>query len=148
IGFFGPIGWARVADDGPAVLMAPGPRLVASRAVHFEGWAIDPLAQTRDARPGLRPCLPPRLLPQVRVDGTRLLIPGREPATIAPPHARLLYLCDGRRSARSLARELAATPSSGIKREGDVYALLAAFEQMGLVIWSLQIPLERDPERT
>jgi hypothetical protein len=148
IGFFGPIGWARVADDGPAVRMVPGPRLVASRAVHFEGWAIDALARTLDRQPGMRPWLPPRLLPQVRVDGTRLLIPGREPATIAPPHARLLQRCDGRRSARSLARELAGIPSGGIRREADVYALLAAFEQMGLVIWSLQIPLERDPERT
>jgi hypothetical protein len=147
IGFFGPVGWMRVVDEGPALRIAPGARLLKSRAVHFQGWAIDALARTFDARPGLRAWIAPRLLPQVRVDRTLLFIPGREPVALAPAHARLLHACDGRRSARTLARELASTPSAGVSRDAEVYALLEAFEQMGLVIWSLEGALELDAER-
>jgi hypothetical protein len=147
IGFFGPVAWARVVDDGPAVRVVPGERSIAARSVHFEGWAIDALARTMEARPGLRAWVAPRLLAQVRVEGTQLFIPGRAPVTIGIPHARLLRLCDGQRTPRRIARELASDPVNGVVREGDIDSLLQAFVQMGLVIWSLELPLERDPER-
>jgi lantibiotic biosynthesis dehydratase-like protein len=43
IGFFGPLGWGRLADDGPAVV-EPGRELLAARVTRFEVWMIDALA--------------------------------------------------------------------------------------------------------
>jgi hypothetical protein len=39
IGFFGPLGWGHVVDDGPAIAMRVG-RPDAVRSVHFETWGI------------------------------------------------------------------------------------------------------------
>jgi hypothetical protein len=48
IGFFGPLAWGRVVDDGPPLHARCG-ALVARRDVHFEAWAIQALAETLDA---------------------------------------------------------------------------------------------------
>jgi len=50
IGFFGPLAWGRVTDDGPAVQASCG-QLVSESIVHFEAWAIQALAEALD--PGL-----------------------------------------------------------------------------------------------
>ena len=50
IGFFGPLAWGRVTDDGPAVEASRG-QLVSESTVHFEAWAIQALAEALD--PGL-----------------------------------------------------------------------------------------------
>jgi hypothetical protein len=48
IGFFGPLGWGRVRDDGPALSVNEGP-LVGERVVHFEHWGIQALADVVDS---------------------------------------------------------------------------------------------------
>jgi hypothetical protein len=48
IGFFGPLAWGRLADDGPAIQARCG-RLAAESTVHFEAWAIQALAEALDA---------------------------------------------------------------------------------------------------
>src|SRR5215469_10329496 len=57
IGFFGPLAWGRVADDGPAVQASCG-RLVSESTVCFEAWAIQALAEALD--PGLAVPADPR----------------------------------------------------------------------------------------
>jgi hypothetical protein len=57
IGFFGPLAWGRVADDGPAVGVSCG-RLVSESTVQFEAWAIQALAEALD--PDLAVPLGPR----------------------------------------------------------------------------------------
>jgi Lantibiotic dehydratase, N terminus len=47
IGFFGPLAWGRVADDGPTVQASCG-RLVSESTVCFEAWAIQALAEALD----------------------------------------------------------------------------------------------------
>jgi Lantibiotic dehydratase, N terminus len=47
IGFFGPLAWGRIADDGPAIRASCG-RLVSESTVHFEAWAIQALAEALD----------------------------------------------------------------------------------------------------
>lgn len=47
IGFFGPLAWGTVADDGPAVAVRAG-RLVQSCEVHFESWCLEALARVID----------------------------------------------------------------------------------------------------
>lgn len=43
IGFFGPLAWGRITDDGPPLHARCG-ALVARRDVHFEAWAIQQLS--------------------------------------------------------------------------------------------------------
>lgn len=47
IGFFGPLAWGVVADDGPPVRVRSG-ALVRERSVHLEAWGVQALATTLD----------------------------------------------------------------------------------------------------
>jgi Lantibiotic dehydratase, N terminus len=47
IGFFGPLAWGRIADDGPALHSWSG-ALVRERAVHLEAWPVQELAAALD----------------------------------------------------------------------------------------------------
>ena len=47
IGFFGPLAWGRFADGGPPLRVRSG-ALVRDRAVHFEAWPVQALAETID----------------------------------------------------------------------------------------------------
>ena len=62
IGFFGPLAWGRVRDDGPAVA-TQSRGLIAQREVHFETWCMDALARQMD--PAIR--VPLRLHPEREV---------------------------------------------------------------------------------
>jgi Lantibiotic dehydratase, N terminus len=42
VGFFGPLAWGRIRDDGLALAVRSG-ALVASRQVHFESWCLEAL---------------------------------------------------------------------------------------------------------
>jgi hypothetical protein len=42
VGFFGPLAWGRIRDDGRALAVRSG-RLMASREVHFESWCLEAL---------------------------------------------------------------------------------------------------------
>jgi hypothetical protein len=48
IGFFGPLAWGRVSDDGPPLGVRSG-ALVRERSVHLEAWAVQALATSLDA---------------------------------------------------------------------------------------------------
>jgi hypothetical protein len=62
IGFFGPLAWGRIRDDGPAVA-TQSRGLIAQREVHFETWCMDALARQMD--PAIR--VPLRLHPEREV---------------------------------------------------------------------------------
>ena len=47
IGFFGPLAWGRIADDGPALRSRAG-SLVRDRAAHLEAWPVQALAEALD----------------------------------------------------------------------------------------------------
>jgi hypothetical protein len=64
IGFFGPLAWGRVADDGPPLHARCG-ALVARRDVHFEAWAVHALAESLD--PELRIAAGPHTEDELRV---------------------------------------------------------------------------------
>jgi hypothetical protein len=48
VGFFGPLAWGKIRDDGPA-LAVRSRGLVAAREVHFESWCLEALARAIDA---------------------------------------------------------------------------------------------------
>src|SRR5262249_56431673 len=47
IGFFGPLAWGQVSDDGEAMRVRSG-ALVRERSVHFEAWPLKALAESLD----------------------------------------------------------------------------------------------------
>lgn len=59
IGFFGPLAWGRIRDEGPAVATRSR-GLIAQREVHFETWCMEALARQVD--PAIR--VPLRLYPE------------------------------------------------------------------------------------
>lgn len=62
IGFFGPLAWGRIRDDG-AAMVTRSRGLIAQREVHFETWCMDALARQMD--PAIR--VPLRLHPEREV---------------------------------------------------------------------------------
>lgn len=148
IGFFGPVGWATFVPEGQPIRMEPGPDLTAAREVYFEGWAIDTLAETLAKHKQLRPWLAPRRTPFAYIEGNTLQLPMEKPAPIAPKQAIVLHACDGQRLAREIAAELVRAPDSQIASEAEVYKILEGMHAMGLVVWTLEVPLESRPERT
>jgi hypothetical protein len=138
IGFFGPIGWARVAPEA-AVVAVPGPALVSRRHVFFEYWPIDVLAQKLAEDGDLKLLLAPRRLPAVWLDGLQLHYPIDKVVTVDEEVARLLSLCDGRRSAQTIAAELGGD---------EWYPMLAELEEKKLIRWTLDVPTHPfHPER-
>lgn len=47
VGFFGPLAWGTIRDDGPAVAVRSR-GLIAEREVHFESWCLEALARAID----------------------------------------------------------------------------------------------------
>jgi Lantibiotic dehydratase, N terminus len=47
IGFFGPLAWGRIADDGPPLHVRSG-ALIRERSVHLEAWGVQALATSLD----------------------------------------------------------------------------------------------------
>lgn len=148
IGFFGPVGWATLADDGAAVVARPGKQLLAERKVYFEVWCIDALAETlaRDRR--LEPWLAPRLAHLAHVENGALLLPGAAPAPLPPAEAALLLSCDGEKTVRQIALDLTRETATGVRDEQEVLAHLRDLRDRGLVSLTLAVPMELRPEET
>jgi len=147
IGFFGPVGWARFVTEGEAIEVEPGPGLLATRNVYFEGWCIDALAERLAREPGLRPWLAPRRLPFVGLREGVMTLPGGGSLKLPAKEAAVLGACDGRRKARELAAGLMAEGGQGLKNEEEVYQCLETFCKRGVVAWTLEVPLARRAER-
>ncbi|MGM1058437.1 amino acid adenylation domain-containing protein [Saccharothrix sp. Mg75] len=135
IGFFGPVGWARVEDDAPAALTArPGPRLVDSRTTYLENWAVQQLAEalTTDA---VRPWAVPRRMPFVDVVGDTVHVPMTGPVRLPPPDAAVLAACDGVTGAHAIAARLG-------RPERDVLDTLERLRRAKRIAWTLEVPPE------
>jgi hypothetical protein len=102
VGFFGPVGWARIGDEDAGLTVTPGPGLLARRTTYFEDWAIEAVAAAISARPEVWPWLRPRLPPYVGLTGRMLHLPFARPIALTADEARLLARCDGHRTVRDL----------------------------------------------
>ncbi len=162
IGFFGPVGWGKLSADEVAITYQPGQTLLARRHLYVEHWGVEVLAQTFGQIAELRPWLPPRLLPFFYVEGTTLHLPMvtnwlrqgslpfplRDTFELSPTQYRLLQLCDGQRLARDIARELLADLTLNLTTEAEVYQLLDQLANLGVLRWTLEIPLTLDAMET
>jgi hypothetical protein len=141
-GFFGAAAPARFVDDGPALTMHPGERLLARRATYLEPWAIDALAARLAGDPELRPELIPRRMPSIRLDGALLIHPGGT-SELPPDLARLIAACDGETPARRIAEQRVAAADAG--SVGEVYAALDELVAERVVVWTLEVPTTGGP---
>jgi hypothetical protein len=146
VGFFGPICWVRLEPDGPPVRGGPGPSLWREAHVHFERWALAALAEQIAADPQARPSLPIALPAGDVVADGRLAHPSGTAEALSAAEAALLERCDGRRSAREIARELVDAGTGPFRRESDVYALLERAAERGTVRWGIDLPMDLTAE--
>ncbi|MEU4159998.1 lantibiotic dehydratase [Actinoplanes sp. NPDC026670] len=137
VGFFGPVGWARIGPEDSGVTAQPGPELLAGRTVYFESWAIDAVADAIAARPEVWPWLRPRVSPSTVMVGATVRLPFRRPVSLSPAEVRVLGRCDGRRSVRDLA---------GDPLDPAVVGALLRLRDLGVVRIDLGVHLVPWPE--
>ena len=148
IGFFGPVGWTRLNSQGDALIVKPGPSLLAAREVYFERWCIDALAQTFAANDSVKPWLAPNRVPYIHVEGANIYTGSGHPIRISAQEAAVLHACDGRSAAKKIAEDLTGKPPFENEAEKAVYDILEELCKKGLATWSLQLPVGVHPERT
>ncbi|MFC6879218.1 lantibiotic dehydratase [Actinomadura yumaensis] len=104
VGFFGPVAWGTL-DPGTiqAVAARPGGRLVRSREVAYEFWALEAYVAALLSDPDVAPWLPAGVHPHLAVEGRRVLRPGDEPLPLNDAQAAVLSGCDGVRCAAEIA---------------------------------------------
>ena len=148
IGFFGPVGWARLVSHDGTLNVKLGPGLLATRNVFFEGWAIDVLAEELASQEELRPWAAPRRMPYLYLENNKLHLPLSRPLVLPPKYAAVLAACDGKQSAREMVLSLKKNVSLGVRSDAEVYKILDELKQKGLISWTFEIPLELHPEKT
>lgn len=147
IGFFGPVGWARLDETEKSVRVEPGPDFVAKRNAYLEAWCVQALVDRLNADESLRPWMSPRRIPSVRVEGLTLFHP-LGTRQITTDQMIVLRLCNGARTARDVAQHLMRFHSSKFKSETQVYGLIQSLCSNNVIFWGFEIPYELHPERT
>jgi hypothetical protein len=140
IGFFGPHAWAWLTESGPNVSVAPGADLVGRRFIRLEAWAIHALGDRLAADPELKVELAPRLMPNIRLEGTVLCHSVGRRSELPTEYARLLEACDGHTSARDIAAKLVADGSLDLADPDDVYGMLDELVGKQVVVWTVDTP--------
>jgi hypothetical protein len=147
IGFFGPVGWAKLTDDKPGLHLTTPAQLVSVRSVYFEGWPIDALTNILNKNTSLRRWSAPRRLPFIFLDGDTLQIPMRRPLRLAPKHAAVLRQCNGDLTAHQIAQRLLRGRIEGLRNEREIYAILDGLLTQNLIVWQWEVPVDAFPER-
>jgi hypothetical protein len=147
IGFFGPLGWGKWTDEGPAMTQRPGKDLVTARRVHFEYWTIDSLVDVLSKDQALRQWLPPRLHPKIRIENSILIDAIGVNHSIPLDSLKVLVACNGETPAREISVDLVSDPDCGLQTADQVYKFLDEAAHMELVNWTLEVPVGPNPER-
>ena len=147
IGFFGPVGWARVFDSGAAIEVRPGANLLSKRTVYFESWCIDQMAELFNRDPRFKRWATPRLLPYYYVEGRTLYRSTQPPILLSVELAAVLSACDGLLPAHRIAAELIQTPCLRVTSETEVYDLLNHAVDEGLIAWAFECQVGPNAEQ-
>ncbi len=134
IGFFGPTRWGGVVESGSFLTVRHAEAELSARTAYLEGWAVVGLLQRFEA--DLRPDLRPRRLPHLDVVEGRLLVPLASPVPLSSIEQAVLAACDGRRTARQIAKSIA--DSAG--HPDAVYTALTALAADRRISWRLEVP--------
>lgn len=147
VGFFGPVGWARLLSHEQGMISRPGPQLIATMSIYFENWCIEALADKIGEDPQLLPWIAPKLIPYFRLEANRLFLPGGQVVTIPVNQAALLEKCSGEKTAREIVLELLESPGRLFSSEKEVYDILHQMSERRVVSWKFQLPYSLYPER-
>jgi lantibiotic biosynthesis dehydratase-like protein len=146
IGFFGPVGWARLVGEAGAFDARPGKSLLASRNVYFEQWGIDALIDLINKDTATARWALPRRLPGVRLEGDWLHVSFRRPQRLPPKQVAVLNACDGRRTAAEIAASVRRNGADW-RSDAEVFTILKGLKAQGLIAWQFEVPLSAYPER-
>ncbi|HEU4432747.1 MAG TPA: lantibiotic dehydratase [Pyrinomonadaceae bacterium] len=146
IGFFGPVGWARLVDDAAAFEARPGKSLLAARTVYFEQWGIDALIDLINKDTATAMWALPRRLPAVRLEGDWLHVSFRRPQRLPPKQVAVLRACDGTRTAAEVAADV-RRGGGDWRSDAEVFTILKGLKAQGLIAWHFEAPLSAYPER-
>ncbi|MDY7091389.1 MAG: lantibiotic dehydratase [Acidobacteriota bacterium] len=147
IGWFGPMGWGQFTATGDDLVFEAGEDLVAERIVRFENWCVDKVAEVLLGGEELRPYWLPRVMPFFVLRGRQYIPMQGEAVELSEQQLAVFQACDGRRSARQIAQDLAADPQLGFEGPEAVMALLTAMHSTGMLLWQPELPMVRRPER-
>lgn len=147
IGFFGPVGWARLEESADRIAVRPGPTLLARRATYFEQWGIDELAKVLSDDSAVREWLAPRRFGFVRLEGAIAHSPLTGRLALSPVQEAVLRGCDGTTTAHELARVLCTRLGKDLPTPAAVYGVLGDLVAKQLVAWSLEFRTTWRPER-
>ncbi len=146
IGFFGPVGWARIVPGGPPVRVRVGTSLVAKRNLYFESWCIDALVEHFGNHHDVLPWIAPRRSCTMYEDDGNAYLPFRKPVRLTAAERVLLAACDGRRSANRIAVELVRDPGVALHTATEVFELLERLQARGMVWWKFELPRDLRPQ--
>src|SRR5580692_7642243 len=132
IGFFGPVGWARVDPGTAGLVVVPGEQLIARRTTYFEVWAIDKVAAAIARQGRVLGWLVPRRPRSVFLAGNVLHRPHRKPVTLTDAELRILQVCDGHRTISDVLASVDAP---------EARALLARLAELGALRVDLKGPM-------
>src|SRR6185295_4847110 len=144
IGYFGPVGWARIVEEGKAIEVKAGKELVKERKTYFETWCIDEVAQMLGRDKEIRKWLAPRLAATVRMDGERVEMGVRE-EEVREEERKVMSKCDGKRTGEEVAEE-AMKEGEGKGRE-EVYEVLEELERRKIINWGISVASSSHPEK-
>lgn len=145
IGFFGPVAWGKIEDDG-SFEAVPGPSLVNRRCTYLEGWTIDKVAHALSSLPGMKWWIAPRLMPYYRLQGRTLYSPTSSPVSLGALAAAVLSLCDGQLQTIKIVAAIKRMPFFRRIDKMEIHRLLTNFVEQGIVRWRLSVPLEANSE--
>jgi hypothetical protein len=137
VGFFGPVGWARIVDDETGLSVVARLEPLACRTTYFEGWGIDAVAEVLAARPDVWPWLRPRVARSAAIIGSGLHLPLLPPIAVSPEDLGVLRQCDGTRTVREIV---------GDPPDPRVLSILLRLRDSGAVLIGLTGTLVAQPE--
>ncbi len=144
VGFFGPMCWTSLVDDGPPVRATVSDSLVRDRAVHLEWWALTAVGEVLAQDPEMRPWFPVTLSPQLAVEERDLVAPDRPSTRLTGPVSALLEAC---RTAPLLGELAERMVSEGhYQRPGDVVTQVDDLERQGVVLVGVDLPVDLSAE--
>jgi hypothetical protein len=147
IGFFGPVGWARIISATSPIEIRHGARVLATRKTYWESWAIEALGAVLTRKYNLQPWIAPILMPFVRVEDMTLIHPLFGALPLTAKQAAMLRACNGQDTAKQIAARLMRMPNLSVRDPGEVYEGLRELATKGILFWKFNIPLSPFAEK-
>jgi hypothetical protein len=147
IGFFGPVGWARLTSTNSQIEIRHGVKALAARKTYWESWAIEAFSAVLTRKFGLQPWIVPILMPFVRVEDMTLIHPLFGTLPLTGKQAAMLRACNGHETAKQIAARLVRMPNLSFRDPGEVYEGLRELATKGTLFWKFNIPLGPFPEQ-